>query len=188
MAAQTSKLAHRIHFLVRPCLDVNPALGSSQQPHDILLHPRLKTRHLRPLQNQRDVYISDLVTIVLHYFVRVLHELGTVAPPPSRIRVLEDLSDIRQCKRTEDCIDQAVVYDIPVGVGYDTKLGFEDIAGFLGVLPLHVRPLLILVVDYHPPNHHRLTRLGERHHAVDVEPVPYPQRYRLDIVRGAEDG
>mmetsp|Transcript_17448 Transcript_17448/g.40670 ORF Transcript_17448/g.40670 Transcript_17448/m.40670 type:complete len:262 (-) Transcript_17448:200-985(-) len=188
MAAQTSKLSNRIHFLMRSCLDVNPALGSSQQPHDILLHSRLKTRHLRPFQNQRNIYIANLIPIVFHHFVRVLHELGTVASLPSRIRVLEDLSDIRQRKRAEDCVDEAVVYHIPVRVGHDTKLGFVDIAGVLGVFPLRVRPLLIFVVDDHPSYHHRLARLGEWRHAVDVEPVSYPQRYRLDIVRGAEYG
>ena len=99
-----------------PRLDIHPSLGSVQQPHDVLLHPWFETRHLGPLQNQGDVHIANLVAVIPHDLVRMLHELGRIAMKPSRIRVLEHLADVGQRQGPEDRIHERMVNDVAVGM------------------------------------------------------------------------
>jgi len=106
MTTQTPQLANTIHLLMRPRLNIHSPLRSPQQPHNILLHPRLKPRHFRPLQNQRHIHIPDFISIIRHDFVGMLHEFGGVASLPSGIGVLEDLTDVGEGEGAENGVDE----------------------------------------------------------------------------------
>ena len=153
MAAQTTKLADTVHPLVRSGLDVDPSRGGLEQLDDIVLHPRLEVGHLGPLQNQRHVNVADLISVVGHHLVRMLHKFGRIAALPSRIGVLEHLTDIRQRQRTKDAIDDGMIYHISIGMCHDAQLSFVYATLFhvfafgVGPLPQHTADNQRLHID-----------------------------------------
>lgn len=118
MTTQTPQLPHTIHPLMRPRLNINSPRMTFQQPQNILLHRRLKPRHLWLLQNQRHIHIPNLVPIPRHNTIGMLHEFGGVASLPAGIGILVYLSNVGEGKGTEDGVDDAVVDYVSVRVGY----------------------------------------------------------------------
>ena len=140
MTAQAPQFTDAIDPLVGSGLDVDPSRRRFQQVYDVLLHARLEVGYLRSFQDQRDIDVSDLVAVSGHDRVSVFHELGGIASLPPRIRVLEDLSDVRQGQSAEYRVHHRVVDDVSVGMGDNTQLGLVDAALF-DVLTLGIRPL-----------------------------------------------
>ncbi len=140
MARQTPQLSHGIDTLVRSGLDVDPSRCRFQQIHNVVLHARLERRNLGAFQNQRDIDIPDFVPVPVHDLIGVFHELAGITSLPPGIRVLKDLSDIRQCQGTENGVDDRVVNDVSIAMGDDSQLGLVD-STLLDVLALGICPL-----------------------------------------------
>ena len=140
MTAQAPQFTDAVDPFVGSGLDVDPSRRRFQQVYDVFLHARLEVCYLGAFQDQCDIDVSDLVAVSGHDRVCVFHELGGIASLPPRIRVLEDLSDVRQGQGAEYRVHHRVVDDVSVGMGDNTELGLVDAALF-DVLTLGIRPL-----------------------------------------------
>jgi hypothetical protein len=140
MTAQRPQLAHAIQSFVRPCLYIHTTWRRVQELDNVLLHSRFERCHLGAFQYQRDIDIANLVSISLHDFTGVLHELGGVASSPSWVRVLKDLTNIWKCESTKNGINDGMVYHIAIRMGDDPELGYVNLTLFdvnaFGVCPL----------------------------------------------------
>jgi hypothetical protein len=98
------------------CFDINTTRGCTKQLDNVLLHGRFEASDLGAFQNQGNIHISNLVSVTCHDLIGVLHKLGRVAAPPSRISVLKDLTDVRQSESSKNSVDNGMVYDVSVGM------------------------------------------------------------------------
>mmetsp|Transcript_9945 Transcript_9945/g.16103 ORF Transcript_9945/g.16103 Transcript_9945/m.16103 type:complete len:279 (-) Transcript_9945:53-889(-) len=116
VALHCPALAHRVHLLMRPGLDVDLPGRRAQQADNVLLHGRFDARHLGLLKNESYINIANGVPHFSHSFVCLFHKNGGISSTPLWIIIWKYLPYIRQGQGSKDGVDDAVVDDVPVRV------------------------------------------------------------------------
>mmetsp|Transcript_12573 Transcript_12573/g.24145 ORF Transcript_12573/g.24145 Transcript_12573/m.24145 type:complete len:225 (+) Transcript_12573:31-705(+) len=186
MTRQTTQLAHRVNSFVSSSLDVNASRSGVQQTDDVVFHGRLERCDLWSFEDQCHVKVSNFVPVFLHCFVGVLHKLTAITTPPTRVRILENLANIRQRQSTKDCIHYGMIYHVTVAMGDYTEFRLVYITRLGGVLAFGIDPLLWFVINHDTPNNNRLARFFERSHTMNIKAVTDTHRDLLHLVGRTE--
>lgn len=182
MTCQRSQFSDRIDFFMCSCFEIDPPRCRVQQLYQIVFHSGFELCDFGTFQDQCNVQIANLISMTLHDRISMLNKFGRIAPFPSWIGILKDLSNVGQSQCTKNSIDHTVIYHITIGMCDRPQYTIVD-GTLVTVLTVYIQPWLRFVINGNTGNHEWLSGNFQGCQTMNVKPMSNPNGEWFNVVR-----